>query len=382
MKLLFMHNAIPEYRIPWFKYIGCNCDVDFVFTNYKLTQKLYHFDIDYSKISTINYIVMGYKNTFFDDFKSIWKKVNNYDFVEFPPIDSLKEFILSFALLLKCKVNKVKTGYFWEKWEAPFVKQPIKRQVINLLINIAAGIIYRHVDLVFAGSRSCKRYFVKHGVKKEKIVIIPDACETPECEFENLRDKYNISKDKKIILYFGRLLIQKGLHILIEALNEIPDKERYVLIVAGDGENRERCEALIAKYKLKNVIMCGWINPEERKNYFKQCDIFAFPGTFYQGRVDVWGLTVVEAIQNKKIVISSNAVGSAKDLIRNGVNGFIVDAMDEIQMIYDMSKAIMSCDDELKRKTEEYDEKLSKEYSFSNMGETYLQAVKNVLECV
>lgn len=40
-------------------------------------------------------------------------------------------------------------------------------------------------------------------------------------------------------------------------------------------------------------------------------------------------MTLVEAIQNKKIVISTNAVGSAKDLIKDGINGFILKAEDE-----------------------------------------------------
>ena len=77
------------------------------------------------------------------------------------------------------------------------------------------------------------------------------------CAAEDLRKKYGITSNKKVILYFGRLLVQKGLHILLDALNELPDKNDYVLIVAGDGENREHCEKLIAEHKLENVIMCG-----------------------------------------------------------------------------------------------------------------------------
>lgn len=55
--------------------------------------------------------------------------------------------------------------------------------------------------------------------------MLPDACETPYCAAEDLRKKYGITSDKKVILYFGRLLVQKGLHILLDALNELPDKK-------------------------------------------------------------------------------------------------------------------------------------------------------------
>ena len=378
MKVLFMHNAIPEYRIPWFKNINQSCDAKFVFTNYKLTQKLYHFDIDYQSIEDLDYLIMGQKRPFAFDVNKVLSELSSFDFVEFPPTDSFKEFVLSFLVLIKCKKLHIKTGYFWEKWEAPLKKQPLKRRLINFLMNMAAGLIYKHTDMVFAGSQSSKAYFISRGVKNEKIVVLPDACETPSCEIEDLRKKYDIGSNKKVILYFGRLLVQKGLHILIEALNELPNKNDYVLIVAGDGENREQCEKLIAEYKLENVIICGWVNPYERLNYFQSCDIFVFPGTFYEGRVDVWGLTLVEAIQNRKIVISTTAVGSAKDLIKDGINGYLLNAENDNNLARDLADAITKCDSGLKDSAEDYDEKLSKSYSFSNMAKVYMDAISEI----
>lgn len=62
MRVLIMHNAIPEYRIPWFKIINQSCEAKFVFTNYKLTQKLYHFDIDYQAIDDLNYLIREIKS--------------------------------------------------------------------------------------------------------------------------------------------------------------------------------------------------------------------------------------------------------------------------------------------------------------------------------
>ena len=232
MRVLIMHNAIPEYRIPWFKIINQSCEAKFVFTNYKLTQKLYHFDIDYQAIDDLNYLIMGQKQAFIFDAYKVLSEMDSFDFVEFPPTDSIKEFLLSLLVMIKCKISHIKTGYFWEKWEAPLRKQPLKRRLINFLMNMAAGLIYRHADLIFAGSQSSREYFIKHSVNEEKIVVLPDACETPYCAAEDLRKKYGITSNKKVILYFGRLLVQKGLHILLDALNELPDKNDYVLIVS------------------------------------------------------------------------------------------------------------------------------------------------------
>lgn len=379
VKLLLMHNAIPEYRIPWFRYLNRHCDVDFVFTNYQITKKLYHFDTDYNKLEGMNYVILGKDHLFLCDVFQLLKTIENYDFVEFPPVDSPKEFFVSSLTLLLCKMRGIKTGYFWEKWEAPKNKQPIKRKIVNFITNVIPGIIYHRVDLIFAGSTSSKKYFEQHGVKSDKISVIPDASETPMCTYENLRDKYSIPEGKKVILFFGRLLVQKGLHYLIQAVGNLENKDEYFLVIAGDGENREYCERLIKELKIKNVAMCGWVNPDYRLNFFSQCDIFVFPGTFYEGRVDVWGLTLVEAIQNKKIVISTNAVGSAIDLIKNGTNGFILDATNEYSLAESIADAISKCDDKLQQSTIAYDEFLSQKYCFSNMGKTYLDLIEKEL---
>lgn len=88
MRVLIMHNAIPEYRIPWFKIINQSCEAKFVFTNYKLTQKLYHFDIDYQAIDDLNYLIMGQKQAFIFDAYKVLSEMDSFDFVEFPPTDS------------------------------------------------------------------------------------------------------------------------------------------------------------------------------------------------------------------------------------------------------------------------------------------------------
>ena len=375
VKLLLMHNAIPEYRIPWFRYLDQHCDVDFVFTNYQITKKLYHFDTDYNKLEGMDYVILGKDQVFLCDVLRLLKTIGNYDFVEFPPIDSPKEFFVSILTLLLCKMRVIKTGYFWEKWGAPKNKQPIKRKIVNFITNVVPGIIYHRVDVIFAGSTSSKKYFEQHDVKSDKIFVIPDASETPICTYENLRDKYSISEEKKIILFFGRLLVQKGLYYLIQAVGKLENKDDYFLVIAGDGENRENCEKLIKKLKIKNVAMCGWVNPDYRLNFFSQCDLFVFPGTFYEGRVDVWGLTLVEAIQNKKIVISTNAVGSAKDLIKDGINGFILKAEDEHALIDELAVAITKCNNQLVFSAEEYDTQLAK-----NMGRTYLDIIEQIIQ--
>lgn len=77
-------------------------------------------------------------------------------------------------------------------------------------------------------------------------------------------------------------------------------------------------------------------------------------------------------------MISTTAVGSAKDLIKDGVNGYLLDAEDEKKLVYELADAIDKCDSTLKDKAAEYDENLSKKYSFANMAEVYVNEISEI----
>lgn len=196
-------------------------------------------------------------------------------------------------------------------------------------------------------------------------------------ELMDIRKKYNVSQDKILLLYFGRIIKAKGLDILINAFWSLPneDRNRCFLVVAGDGNFRKRCEKIAQDRKLDNIIFIGAINPIDRKQYFEQCDIFVHPGTFRDGRTDVWGLTLNEAIQCGKIVISTTAVGSAYDLITKD-NGKMVQAGN----IDALSEALKFCITEpfFSQKACKEDVRIYDKYNVANMAKLYVNACYHI----
>lgn len=113
-----------------------------------------------------------------------------------------------------------------------------------------------------------------------------------------------------------------------------------------------------------------------RKNYFEQCDIFVFPCTYRNGWVDVWGLTVGEAVLCHKPVIATKCVGSAFDLIVNDMNGYII----EPETIEELCKAIEKVNNMDLQQLNTIDEKLNKKYNSNNLADCYLNIVKKCLD--
>ena len=374
-----MHNSIPEYRIEWFKKLSCLSSIKFVFTNESLVKKIYKYNIDYNRIKDLDYVIIEKGIKGLNSFFKILNEIKYYDFVELPAVDSFNEYWKSFFILLQCKRLRIPMGYFWEKWESPIAKQPIKRKIKNFILGTAAKSIYRHADIIFAGGSRSKEYFLKKGIKSSKIFVLPNTSETPLTEYINLKEKYNISYEKKIILYFGRIMKEKGLDVLLKAyalLDEQSKKESFIL-VAGDGKYKSECEDIANRLMIRNIKFVGMVSPNKRRNFFEQCDVFVFPGTFYNGCVDVWGLTINEAIQHGKIVISTNAVGSAIDLVENDVNGYIVEA----ENIEELKKALFKVlnSKEIIDRAIRKDKELMKIYSFENMANSYINIIKKMI---
>lgn len=376
LNILFFHNTLPEYRIGWFEALSERVNVEFVFTNEKQNEKDYGFEIEYERAKKLKCTFLSGGKQGIRELKQIIENVEKYDFVELPPIDSIREVIYSAYIIYKCRKKKVKTGYFWEKWDAPIEKQPVMRRIKNLVLRIIPGAIYKQVDVIFSTGKKNREYFISNGVNKNKIVWIPDVSETPECEYSDLRKKYTIPSESKIILYLGRVLQQKGVQNLIEAYALLCSdvKDSSYLLIAGDGENLENCKKLAEKLRIKNIKFVGSVRPSIRGNYFSQCDIFVYPVTYFKGRVDVWGLTLNEAIQHGKIVIATEAVGSAYELIENGVNGYQIEP-DNIEQLKDA--LMMSLDSKMMEKARSKDKDLRKQFNFEMMAELYIKAIMN-----
>ena len=131
LKILFFHNTLPEYRIGWFQNLSQMSNIEYVFTNEKQNMKDYGFEINYKKMGDLKCRFLSDGKHGFKELQEIVEKIEKYDFVELPPIDSFRETIYSAYIVNKCKKRNVPVGYFWEKWDAPKEKQPLGRKIKN-----------------------------------------------------------------------------------------------------------------------------------------------------------------------------------------------------------------------------------------------------------
>ncbi|WHE08552.1 glycosyltransferase family 4 protein [Thermoanaerobacterium thermosaccharolyticum] len=146
-----------------------------------------------------------------------------------------------------------------------------------------------------------------------------------------MRQKLNIDNDKKVIIYSGRLIKRKNIDLIIKAINNLENKREYVLLILGDGEEKENLINLAKELKV-NLRITGFISEQEELfKYYFTGDVLILPSNN-----EPWGLVVNEAMAAGLAIIVSDECGCSLDLVRDGENGFVVHAGG----VKDIAKAI------------------------------------------
>ncbi len=138
-----------------------------------------------------------------------------------------------------------------------------------------------------------------------------------------LKKELNLT-DKFIVLYVGGFASTKRVDRLIRAFGPLKMRhpESALVIVAG-GKDQDKYENLAASLGIKDVIFAGKVI-EGVSKYFLMADLFVLPG--------LGGLSIHHAMVHGLPVIAASADGTERDLIEEGVNGFILktDGVEEL----------------------------------------------------
>jgi glycosyltransferase involved in cell wall biosynthesis len=144
-----------------------------------------------------------------------------------------------------------------------------------------------------------------------------------------IRQKHGIANEDILLLTLGRLTLEKGHHLAVEALKQLKSQDMNVkLLIVGDGEHLEILEEMIRKKGLKShVFFTGQVDNTETIKYYNSADIFLMPTLTVEGLPFV----LLEAMSCMKPVIASS-IGGNVAVIEDGKNGLLVDPANVAQI--------------------------------------------------
>ena len=177
----------------------------------------------------------------------------------------------------------------------------------------------------------------------------------------------NVHKADINLLIISRLVIQKNINIVIEAM-ELLDNKNVKLSIIGEGGEFGKLEGVIHELNLQNrVQLLGKIDNNKISQFLLTADIF-IQASDYEGLPH----SVLEAI-NYEIPILSTEVGGCKDLLNDGERGFIIPIPPDKKIIAENIIYIINNQDEATKRADAAKEFISKEYSFLVQANQYMK---------
>ncbi len=154
-------------------------------------------------------------------------------------------------------------------------------------------VLCNKVDAIMTPSGMMKKKLIGYGVKTP-IHIIPTGIDAPKKSFtkKELRKKFNIPKNKKILLYLGRMSKEKNIGALLNMMVELKKKKyKAILLFVGPGDIENTLKSA-RKMGIKDSVICtGPLEREEAQRIYGACDIFTF-----SSQTETQGLVVGEAM--------------------------------------------------------------------------------------
>lgn len=179
--------------------------------------------------------------------------------------------------------------------------------------------IYRYLlkkcDGVIAISEFVKQSILKKvPIKKEKIHVVYNGINVSQYKFNAVKDK-----DTLHIIFVGRLIREKGVHVLIDSMKKLSNDCDAFLTIVGDGPARVELEKQVKTLNLNDRIIFTGIR-NDIPNLLSNSDIFVHPAVWEEG----FGITIIEAMASGLICVAFNK-GAIPEILQNGKNGFIVE---------------------------------------------------------
>jgi len=158
----------------------------------------------------------------------------------------------------------------------------------------------------------------------DKIDVIPNGVRTDKFDFDfppdeaaQFRSRY-AAPWEKIIFFVGRMVREKGAHILVEALPRIRAQYPYAKLVIAGGGHRQHLVDLAQHLGIsQNVYFTGFVSDEDLLRLYRVIDVACFPSLY-----EPFGIVALEAMAAGVPVVVSDA-GGLREVVEHDVSGTI-----------------------------------------------------------
>lgn len=211
----------------------------------------------------------------------------------------------------------------------------IKGDVARGLTRVAKNILVSRVVGWCTGVMPCgslgAAYFARYGARPERTVyypVEPDyeqiAAVTPAAVAAALA-KHGLDPARRRSVVCSRLIPHKRIDVAVDAFVSVAgERPEWDLVMIGDGPELAALKARIPAGLSGRVRWTGFIGDQaEISAIYRGSDVLVHPSGY-----EPWALVINEAAAAGMAIVSTDVVGASAELVREGVNGYLVPAGD------------------------------------------------------
>ena len=192
----------------------------------------------------------------------------------------------------------------------------------------------------------------------------------------DVRKRWGVGVDEKLVTTVGRLTWQKGFDNLIKAFPTVlKEKPNSRLMIIGDGYMRLELENLTHTLGIRDkVIFTGFVNDTELLADMKAADLMVIPSRF-----EPFGMVALEGMASGVPVVVSGIEGLS-EIVEQGVDGLYVNQND----VNDISQVVIKAlsDDSLRERLASNAKERVKQFSWDAISRKTLTTYQGAIEDV
>lgn len=249
--------------------------------------------------------------------------------------------------------------------------------------------VSRKSDALITNSKYLKKWYTRHfpqfkkkahgvhlGIDSEPY----EKAKNKDKKIRKLKKKLKIKGKNQTILFVGRIMKEKGIHLVLDIMPKLIKKYPKVkLVITGASRYGRNIRTPYVRriYRKasrlgKHVVFTGFIRPHKIPYIYQLADVVVIPSLWHEpfGRVNL------EAMSSQKVVLASKR-GGIPEVIRHEKDGLIVKTHKKKKLYKALSKLLAS--EELRQELGKNGWERSKEFTWEKTTERYLEIFESLV---
>ncbi len=198
-------------------------------------------------------------------------------------------------------------------------------------------------------------HFLNHILKvRRKVHVIPNTVDLsifnerniPTDDVKSVKDRLGIKTRDIPLVFVGRLGEEKSIDVLVDYFHKaFKDEPKYKLLIIGDGPEKEKIAAQIARLNAeKQILLLGRVEHDEIPPYYQACKLFTTASTS-----EMNSISLLEANASGLYAVQRYDPNNRQQ-IKQGINGEEFHTVEQFKEIV-QGHASLSAADKKKRRS-------------------------------